>query len=93
MDEKQKKTLAEVMRDLETKHTQLHSVSVELMVPMRAVFDTLALSKRDRLLVLASIATAIVGTDTDITMDDFYFVAAVGTFRDAAKDDDEDFDT
>jgi hypothetical protein len=86
MDEKQAKTLEQVREDMRSIGSRMHMIAMELSVPIDGVFATLALSKREKLLVLAEIAAATVGFDSDMTGDDLYFIGAMGTFRDAFAD-------
>jgi hypothetical protein len=88
MEEIHQAAVEEVTADLNAGEARLGMVSAELLRPILATFDTLALSKRDRLLVLASICATLIGTDEEMTHDDLYYIAAVGVFRDAIKDSD-----
>jgi hypothetical protein len=76
------KVMQQVRIDVRTNGGRIEMIAKELAAPIMVIFETLALPKRDRLLVLAAIAAVEVGSDADMQTDDFYLIAAIGMFRD-----------
>jgi hypothetical protein len=76
------KVMEQVRTDVRTNGGRIEMIAKELSIPIAGIFETLALPRRDRLLVLAAIAAVEVGSDADMQADDFYLIAAIGMFRD-----------